>query len=96
MYIAQKRAYYFLFFYLLLTFHCEYYILTSNYTHFLLLSKTIKKGKDDYFIMKKEYDVLEMNVVRFENEDIVTASDLMSYDPKNFGDNDLSFTELTK
>lgn len=42
--------------------------------------------------MKKEYDVLEMNVVCFENEDIVTTS-LMSLAQ---GDNDILFEDLTK
>lgn len=42
--------------------------------------------------MKKEYDVLEMNVVRFENEDIVTTSNNLMSLPT--GDNDVSFNDL--
>ena len=46
--------------------------------------------------MKKEYALLEVNVIRFENEDIVTSSVAPITSYMGRGDNDIAFDLLNK
>lgn len=57
----------------------------------------IKKVKGWFHIMKSNYEIPEISVIYFENEDIVTSSTLSDIASTGaFSDNDIAWDQLTK
>lgn len=57
----------------------------------------IKKVKGWFHIMKSNYEIPEISVIYFENEDIVTSSTLTNIASSGvFNDNDIPWDQLIK